>query len=300
MKRKQLIMVAWILCSVFTLRALASVEGDNLEASVNELKGYVKSICLSPPFWPNENKEIPTIQNFVKDRSLSDEAYIAAIEEVARDFLTPRITDKGKILPTNGYGAISVTRLMGELGSSEFLPWLEKQANESQWASIRQNAAVSYVKIAGLDATPFVHKILSGSREKNDFNCKYLATKEFFDQIAKAENGKVSQEKIDDAYTMLIEHAQYASYVSEVTAIDKALCHQLPSYEKSIQREAILSRFINSTNEIVRANYSRKYIEFSKTPKAERTDLSKRFPGLAEVKLEDEQQTEATSPAEDK
>ena len=36
------------------------------------------------------------------------------------------------------------------------------------------------------------------------------------------------------------------------------------------------------------------------TPKAERTDLSKRFPDLAEVKLEDEQQTEAPSPAEDK
>ena len=300
MKQKQLIMAAWILCSVFALRASASVEGDNLEASVNELKGYVKSICLAPPFWPNENKEISTIQNFVKDRSLSDEAYIEAIEEVAREFLTPRTTANGKILPTNGYGGHSVIFLMGELGSSNFLPWLEKQANESQWAGVRQNAAVSYVKVAGLDATPFVQKILSGSRETYDFHCKYLATKEFFEQIAKAESEKAPQKKIDAAYKMLVEQAQTVAYVGHADEIDKFLCERLQGYRASIQREKIVGRFVDSENEIARANFGKKRDEIQKTPKAERTDLSNRFPGLAEVKLEDEKQTETTKPEEDK
>ena len=300
MKQKQLIMVAWILCRAFTLRALASVEGDNLEASVNELKGYVKSICLAPPFWPNENKEISTIQNFVKDRSLSDEAYIEAIEEVAREFLTPRTTANGKILPTNGYGGHSVIFLMGELGSSNFLPWLEKQANESQWAGVREDAAVSYVKIDGLDATPFVQKILSGSEEMYDIGCKRVVAKEFFEQVAKAESSKAPQAKIDAAYKMLIEQAQSVSYVGHADQIDRFLSERLEGYRASTQRQRVVDRFINSTNEFARANFRKKQEELQKTPKADHADLSKRFPGLAEVKLEDEQQTEAPSPAEDK
>ncbi len=99
-----------------------------------------------------------------------------------------------------------------------------------------------------------MRKILSGSREKYDIGCKRLVAKEFFDQIAKAEAAKTPQEKIDAAYEMLIEHAGHASHVSEVTPIDKRLCQQVPSYQSSIQREAILSRFVNSTNETVRSN----------------------------------------------
>ena len=300
MTNKIMMTVAWLLCCGLNINASENADHTYSEESVANLKSYVQGICLAAPIWPSTHKEIPTIHKIVKDGNIPNDKFFRAIVEVAETFLSAQTNGNGKILPTNGYGGHSVIVLMSELGFSEFLPWLEKQGNESQWAGVRQNAAVSYVKIAGLDATPFVQKILSGSEEKYDFNCKYLVTKEFFEQIAKAEASKAPQAKIDAAYTMLIEHAQNASHVSEVTAIDKALCRQLPSYERSIQREAILSRFINSTNETVRANYSQKYIEFSKTPKAECPDLSKRFPSLAEVKLEDEERTEALSATEDK
>ena len=108
------------------------------------------------------------------------------------------------------------------------------------------------------------------------------------------------QGKIDTAYKMLIEQAQTLAAGDGGWELDDMLCKQLPEYSTSHQRNRVIQQHQKSTNEITRTHFTQEMTKLSKTPKAERTDLSKRFPGLAEVKLEDEQQTEATSPAEDK
>ena len=156
------------------------------------------------------------------------------------------------------------------------------------------------MKNAGLDARPFVQKILSESEEKYGYNCKYYAFKEFFDQLAKAEAAKVTQGKIDAAYKMLVEQVLNEQNESIAWELDKCLAQHLPEYKASHQRNMVLSHFLQSPNEVARADFRKKQEELQKTPKAERTDLSKRFPGLAEVKLEDEKQTEATKPEENK
>ena len=269
------------------------------DESLNELKEWVRGICTAPVVWPDNKGYIQEIHRLVNEKNIPRDVYVNTLETYADEQLKNYhvVTDRVD------YGRLSMGRsinLMADMGDLEFLPWLERQAIESQWPRVRESAAIAYVKIAGLDAVPFVRRILSGKDEKYDFHCKNLVSMEFFDQIANAEGVKAPQGKINAAYAMLIEQVLNEQNESIAWELDKHLAQHLPEYKASHQRNVVLSHFLQSPNEIARANFRKKQEELQKTPKAERTDLSKRFPGLAEVKLEDEQQTEATSPAEDK
>jgi S-adenosylmethionine:diacylglycerol 3-amino-3-carboxypropyl transferase len=67
---------------------------------------------------------------------------------------------------------------------------------------------------------------------------------------------------------------------STTWSVDKMLANQLPDYATSVQRESVLSRFLNVTNEIAKANFIRKHEEVVKLPEDRKTDLRTRFPGL--------------------
>ena len=245
------------------------------------------------------------IKSIIRNNEIPKDAYVATIEKIAEEsiadtFVYTNNQGKATIGFQSGLAVPTLINCIGSLGDPEFLPWLERQSNESQWAGVRERASISFVRIAGLDAVSVVQKILSGSEEKYDFYCKARVAKEFFEQIAKAESEKAPQKKIDAAYAMLVEQVLNEQNESIAWELDKRLAQHLPEYSASHQRNVVLSRFLQSPNETARTNFGKKRDELQKTPKAERTDLSKRFPGLAEVKLEDEKQTENTKPEEDK
>ena len=224
-------------------------------------------------------------REIIRDNGIPKDSYVATIEKIAEESIADTVVFtnyQGKITKAfrRGLAVPSLINCIGSLGDPEFLPWLEKMATEPEGFGIRTRAAEAYVKIAGLDATPFVQKILSGSEEKYDIGCKRVVAKEFFEQVAKAEASKAPQAKIDAAYKMLIEQAQSVSYVGHADQIDRFLSERLEGYRSSTQRQRVVDRFINSTNEIARANFRKKQEELQKTPKAERTDLRTRFPDL--------------------
>lgn len=243
------------------------------------------------------------MRSIIKENDIPKNAYIATLESLAEAYIADtvvRTNYEGRVVDVFRMGTAVPTLIsaIGSLGDSEFLPWLEQQAMESRRPDVREYSAISYVKIAGLDAIPFVRKILTGSREKYDFHCRNLVSKEFFDQIAKAEAVKAPQEKIDAAYAMLVEQAQTVAYVGHADEIDKFLCERLQGYRASVQREKVVERFVNSTNEIARTNFGKKRDEIQKTPKAERIDLRTRFPGLAVPKTGEGTRLESSSEQE--
>lgn len=301
MKIKTLVAVALLACCIVFLRASEDVDTVNHDADVSDFKGLVKALAIEgvTPH-PSPPSKLQTIQSFIQARSLPSQVYVPAMVDVADEFLVPFTLTDGRIWPTNGRAAHFVVSTMGSLGNIGFLSWIKQQTVESQWSGVREEASIAYVKIAGLDAVPFVRKILSGSDDKYDLNCKYLVSKEFFEQITKAETAKAPQDKIDAAYGMLVEQAQTVAYVGHVDEIDKFLCKRLEGYRTSVQREKIVERFVSSANEIARANFGKKQAELQKTSKAERIDLSQRFPSLMEMKSEDEKQMEEATPAEGK
>lgn len=249
--------------------------------SVKALEGMISSI-EPPRIWPPNKWYVQAIPAFVASNGIPKEVYVATFEKVAEERIAKFGDSANKANKSAfGVGVAVCLNSMGDIGEKGLLPWLEKTSDESEWPDVRTRAAVNYVKIAGLDAVPFVQKILSGSDEKYGFYCKHPVSKEFFDQIIRAEAAKAPQEKIDAAYEMLIDQAQTVPYVGHADEIDKFLCERLQGYRASVQRERVVERFVNSTNEIARANFRKKQDELQKTPKAERIDLSIRFPGLA-------------------
>ena len=299
MKREQ-IALALMLAGATAMLCAADIQKD--EAGAAKLASYLRGAGYNAAQYSFYKDKISTI---VKAEDIPKDVYVATVEKVADEFIADTFvhtnySGKTEIWFKRDLAPLTLVGIIGTLGDLEFLPWLEKKTVGSEPSRLRERTAISYVKIAGLDAVPFVRKILSGKDEKFDFHCKNLVSMEFFDQIANAEGVKAPQGKINAAYAMLIEQVLNEQNESIAWELDKHLAQHLPEYKASHQRNVVLSHFLQSPNEIARANFRKKQEELQKTPKAERTDLSKRFSGLVEVKLEDEQQTEATKPEEDK
>ncbi len=281
---------ALILAAIGALVTASALRADEVpeafpQEKVAEFEAFVLGVAKSPPT-RGAPPTIPRIRNRVRELGMPKDVYVAAVERVAdglvaETFVHTNYSGKTEVWLKWDLVPLNLINFMGALGDPEFLPWLEQQATGSELSRIREYAATSYVKIAGLDAVPFVRKILSGSDERYGLSCKYLVSKEFFDQIAKSEAAKAPQEKIDDAYGMLVDQAQTVAYVGHADEIDKFLCERLQGYRASVQRERVVERFLNSANEIARTNFKKKQDEIQKTLKTERVDLSNRFPGLA-------------------
>jgi hypothetical protein len=195
------------------------------------------------------------------------------------------------------YRAGMVTAIFGGSGNRDILPFLEEKSR-SPYEPVRRQAAIGYVKIAGIDATPFVDRILSGDDDFYGFNCKYLVAREFFAQIEQAEARKAPQEKIDAAYAMLIRQAQKIEYEGRAEQIDIFLCKQLPEYELSRQREIALARFLNSKYDRARRFFGEQHAKVLSVPATERTDLRTRFPSLAETTAPDGEEDGKDNPTE--
>lgn len=302
MKRKILVAVILLTCGMSFLRAEEDAKRVNRDADVSNFKELMRALSLqgTAPN-PSPPSKLQTIQEFVQTRNLPAEVYVPAAEDIAEEFLAPLTLTDGRIWPTNGRAAHFVVSIMGSLGDTGFLPWLELQATESQWSGVRERAAISYVKIAGLDSLLFVQTIFSKEQtsSENTYLIRRYVRKELFCQIEMAEAKKVQQEKVDLAYKLLIEQAKKATDEGEAEELDTLLNKHLPDYPISIQREDVLSRFLNSTNETARGIFASRHEELLKTPQAQRTDLAKRFPGLTELKAVDEVGPETPASTED-
>lgn len=292
MNRTRIVTGLMLLGSVMSLHATDS-EKINVDKTEKELTNYLRERTYYgvSPFLLKKR-----IEGFVESNDIPKQTFLVTVKKTAEEFLIIQTLPDGRKVTArgdNGVGGVTLIDVMGELGNPEFLEWLEKHSFDPEWSGVRLHAARAYVKIAGLDAVPFVKKILSEERE-DDFNCKYLTTKELFGQIEQAENkGGGQQEKIDVAFKMLVEQAQVIREMDGAWELDDMLCKALSSYQKSIQREQALSRFLNSANEISRGHFRQEHDKLQKTPKAERIDLRTRFPSLAALEvLEDASSTD--------
>jgi len=304
MKRKTTLILSLLTAMTIAtaLRADESPGAFPLE-KVAEFEDFLKRIATSPPLFGDPPKAT-RILNHVQERGMPKDLYIAAVEKVAEaliadTFIHTNYSGKTEIRFKWGLAPFNLVNYMGDLGDSEFLPWLEQQVTESERSGIRERAAISYVRIAGLDAVPFVRKILSGSDETYAFGCKAGVAKHFFDQIVRAESAKAPQDKIDAAYKMLVEQVQIERNEHIAWELDKRLSLHLPEYKTSIQRNRVLSNFLQTTNETARGLFTQRFNELQQAARAERTDLSVRFPGLMVMQNENEEREQIISITED-
>ncbi len=118
-------------------------------------------------------------------------------------------------------GAVNLLNLLEDTGDSSLLPYLEEKC-ESSHRKIRDSAAIAYVKIAGLDAVPFVRKILS--TPKNQIN---LLTEEFLHTMENAVKTKAQGINVDNGYGLLLELLKILTSPSDIHQVDAFLCIHL-------------------------------------------------------------------------
>ena len=291
--------------------AAALHAGEFADAKVvDRYPAFDKSVlALCEPWHPPYGfvSNLPTTADGLRDlelaRGMSRAVFVSSLESIAEDLMADTICRtnlQGRaILLIRREGTIQrLLNAMGRLGYLEFLPWLDTQSANSKWELVRTESALAYIRIAGLDATPFVERILSGDDDLYGFNCKYLVAREFFVQIEQAEARKAPQEKIDAAYTMLVRQAQKIEYEGRAEQIDIFLCKQLPEYELSRQREIALARFLNSKYDRARRFFGEQHAKVLSVPATERTDLRTRFPDLAELAAPDGEEEAKGEPTE--
>jgi len=228
--------------------------------------------------WPGANAA-QRLEQFAQTNGVS----AAVLRDLVIKTTEDRVSKLRRIDERTLFGLRSVAAmltLMSQTGNREYLPFIEGLV-EQPYTEVREDAAVAYVRIAGLDATPFVERVLSG--ESYGSNCKYLTAREFFAKIRDAENMKAQREKVDAAYEMLIRQAQAQPPMSTSWELDEMLCSALPEYSTSLQREFSLGLHLNATNLKTRAHFTKELDELIKTPPEKRTDLRTRFPGLGDA-----------------
>jgi hypothetical protein len=188
--------------------------------------------------------------------------------------------------PDRGYMHTQAARmlyLMEESNDPTLLPYLEGKTG-SDIDTVRERSAVAYVTIAGVDSTALMRKLFPDNRENNGW-WRHVVVKAFLQQLESAKS-KAPKEKMDAAYAVLIEQAQNAPAESESDVLDRFLCKEIPEYVSSLQREHAVSRFLHSSNELVRVDFERKNAEVQKVPSGKRPDLRQRFKQLSEPKEE--------------
>ena len=163
MKQRTILTLLMALLVTLALRANAVEK----EVSVEKVKAFeLRIVDISGSFGSGKS-----IREYAISNDIPHEVYIATVEKAAEGLMYETIVytnDSGKVSLElrSGSQLCKLVNIMGNLGDREFLPWLEKQATESQWISVRERASIAYVKIARLDAASLVEKVLTGS-EKN-------------------------------------------------------------------------------------------------------------------------------------
>lgn len=204
------------------------------------------------------------------------EIHVANVMKIANEFLEEadnrKTADrKAEEIATKDYSLLMLMNIMGDLRYGEFLSWLEQRA-ESPWGSVRERAAINYVKIAGLDAVVFLRKFAVAHPDQSS-----AAVEEFLNQV---DLNTTLEPKINSAYEFLLEFIQRTNSSEDARRVDTFLGRHITEYTNSLQRAEMARHFYNTRNLWILDKFNPIKERFDKLPFEQRVDLRHRFPSL--------------------
>jgi hypothetical protein len=129
-----------------------------------------------------------------------------------------------------------------------------------------------------------MRKLFSDNRDDDGW-WRHVVVEAFLQQLESAKS-KASKEKMDSAYTVLVEQVQDTVESEEANMIDQFLCQHVPEYQTSRQRHRMAKRFYNTGNDWDRNTFTPTKEAIDKLPEAKRADMRQRFKQLSEPKAE--------------
>jgi len=108
-----------------------------------------------------------------------------------------------------------------------------------------------------------IYRFLGGDKDRSSFLAEL-----------KAKNKNDNMEKL---LVFMLDMVQVEQDSDVSNKLDDVLCKNLDGYTQSIQREQVMLKFVNSTNDWTRNRFGEIKAEIDKIPAGQRTDLSQRF-----------------------
>jgi hypothetical protein len=273
MKKSQL-MVA-VTAAVFS-NVSWGTEEQSQEAKIDSLRRSVR--LYSETRHPSLERPAQ-MKQYAQDNGIPSETLYEMVYEIVEEARASLESDP----PVNE--AIKCARMLGFLGGTKdprVLPFLLKcQESSHKW--VRRSAFLSYINVTGVDALPVLKKAVADEEIQSFWITFY---EQFIDALQKGMSEKKSQPKVNEGFRFLLDQIQNEQNISSVYTLDKLLCDILPEYRTSQQREVLAQRFVNSTHERTRSEFTRIQKEVEQTPKEKRADMRQRFTPLPEPEEE--------------
>ncbi len=170
---------------------------------------------------------------------------------------------------------------LGDVGDKTLLPYLaEKSLDAANPETVRERAALAYLKIADLDeSAEFMRKIFEINDNKGYWRSTIAPL--FLQKIEAAiANRSISDETLTRVLSVLVAYAQYPANSQEADYVDVFLMKHCVGYQTSLQRMSMAKSISDGGNELEKRHFLPIKESVEALPKKQRTNLRNRFPDL--------------------
>jgi len=170
---------------------------------------------------------------------------------------------------------------LGEVGDKSLLPYLaEKSLDVANPETVRERAAIAYVKIADLDeSVELMRKIFAINDNKGYW--RSTVTPIFLQKAEAAiNNHAITDGTLQRALSVLVAYAQFPANSQEADYVDGFLVKHCAGYQTSIQRMSMARNISDGGNELEKNHFLPIKESVEAIPPRKRVDLRSRFPDL--------------------
>ena len=207
--------------------------------------------------------------------NLTREEAVAEMCSMAREYrrlsedTSEKVTERMRQLGRMRLSA--VLGFLGRLGDRSALPLFEEMTGASN-GSTRVYAVRAYIRVAGVDAVPFIIRMLEDTRLNSVDRWEIYET--FGKQIESAkQKGNIN---IEHCQRFLLEQTGKEHTGDGAKQLDIVLSRTLPDYTNSLQRMEAAEWFIQNGSDYHKSYFGKIKTEIEKTPKEKRKDFKAR------------------------
>ncbi len=270
MKKIVILLITLIVVVFFSVRGAENEAGTEKEI---ELKTFMTKISERPlPHRPDATRKTTDqmILEFAKTNNIPAELVTRMAMIIAEESF--KLVTTQDVMSNTKAEVLKCARMLGLLGRSGDLsvgPFLDKMSKSTN-EYIRIDASLAYINLLGLEAAPFLFRVVLDTQFK-EYD-RYRMYKTFTNQIKRSEN-IASAFKVNESYMRLLKIMEKENGPMAVTELDRILCDKLDGYATSIQRERVVKRFSQSETQAVRNHFGKIWEEIEKIPADKRANL---------------------------
>lgn len=262
------------LLSLCLLLAVSFAEGVGTVKDIESFRKAVEFYASGPHFLATEHEDyVPqTLKKQASKCGVTQEEAIAEMCRMAREYkklsedFSEGVTDRRRV--NEEMRTRRVLSMIAGFSDHSTLKFFEEMAGATN-TSIRLHGSWCYIRVAGVDAVPFIKKLLDDDRLNSMDHWKIYET--FGKQIEIAtQKGNTN---IAPCQRFLLEETKNEHTGDGAKQLDLILSKLLPDYSNSVQRIEAAEWFVQNGSAYHKNYFGNIKAEIEKTPKEKRKDF---------------------------